>query len=75
MSILHESEKQILSSIMGVAKTYQKYEENFNDVKLEQIRTDVIQKVSDWGKDMLQEFDSLETIIKEMINREIINES
>lgn len=75
MNDLHNAEKLILQSVVNVAKTYQIYEENFSDIKLEEIRSQVIQKISDWGQEMLEEFNNLDLILGEMLNREIIDES
>ena len=75
MGNLHNSEKDVLSAIHEFSKVYQKYQDNLNDPKLEDVKNSVVIPVAQIGQRLLNVFDEMEPTIKSLKSSGIIDES
>lgn len=76
MVSLNRAEERILISLRALAITCKKYEENFDEEKLKSIKDNYIEPViSKMGKELLETFENLKPIIKEMNERDILDKN
>ncbi|MCM1541019.1 MAG: hypothetical protein NC121_07140 [Blautia sp.] len=75
MGNIHNDEVDIIGAIREFSQVYQTYQDNLNDPKLEDIRNTVVIPVAQIGQNLLQAFDSMEPMIKNLKDSGIIEES
>jgi len=54
---------------------YQTYQDNLNDPKLEDVRNSIVIPVAQTGQNLLRTFDRLETVVRELKDSGVIEES